>query len=142
MRDSLGSTTSWERDIPIFCIACETLRAQQYGPEPLGQCPKCGTEGTVWYPAGKEFDLRIGRMRNRSIPKGTRRWEYQSEARHSEFRLSGRIHFVEREINRLTNEYHERIIDKLTGQVVREVHEPLTQHQGRGAAKRRRKPPS
>ena len=120
-------------------MACEILRAELHGPEPLGPCTKCGTEATVWYPAGKEFRLRVSGILGRSVPKGGGRWQYQSQCGHSVFAQDGSIHWVEREIDRISNEYHERIIDKATGQVVREVHEPLSEHRGRGCAKRVRK---
>ena len=49
---------------------------------------------------------------------------------------NGRLHYVDRIIDRVRGEYHERIIDQETGEVVREIHEPLNQHRGRGSAKR------
>ena len=43
-----------------------------------------------------------------------------------------------RNIDRLANRYDEVITDPETGQVLREVHEPLTDHQDRGSARRDR----
>ena len=126
-----------------MCVACEMHLAAEYGPDPLGPCPKCGTEMSVWYPVGKEFRLRVAGFQDRSIPRGRsrRHWEYQSEAGHSVYEQDGRVYWIEREIDRVANEYYERIVDKETGEVVREVHEPLTAHRGHGSARRVRKPP-
>ena len=101
---------------------------------------------SVWYPVGKEFSLRVGGFQNRSIPKGRshRHWEAKSEAGHSVYKEDGRVYWIEREIDRIANEYYERIVDKETGEVVREVHEPLTEHRGHGSARRvtKQSPPS
>lgn len=56
------------------------------------------------------------------------------------FRKTGRLHNVTRQIDRRNNQYDETISDAETGEVVREVHEPLSEHRGRGSARGR--PPS
>ena len=53
------------------------------------------------------------------------------------FRKLGRWHQVTRIVNRRDDEYHEVIVDGQTGEVVREVHEPLSQHRGHGSARSR-----
>src|SRR6266851_954614 len=53
------------------------------------------------------------------------------------FRKLGRWHQVTRIVNRRDDEYHEVSVDGLTGEVVREVHEPLSQHRGHGSARSR-----
>jgi hypothetical protein len=73
-----------------------------------------------------------------------RRWEGQAvreaftgfdyHRRHKAVRQVCRV--VDRESDR----YTERIVDA-TGNVVREIDEPLSQHRGHGAAKRRRSQP-
>lgn len=47
---------------------------------------------------------------------------------------------VSRVVDRENNRYTERIVDA-AGNVVREINEPLSQHRGHGAAKRRRPQP-
>ncbi len=51
------------------------------------------------------------------------------------FRLTGRWHRIHRVIDRRGDRYYERIEDDETGEVVRLVDEPLTDHQGRGSAR-------
>jgi len=48
------------------------------------------------------------------------------------------MHHVELAVDRIRNRYYERIIDKESGEVVREVDEPLADHVGRGSAKKNR----
>jgi hypothetical protein len=52
------------------------------------------------------------------------------------YRLGQRWHRVERRIDYANDWYDEVITDEATGQVVREVHQSLKEHQGRGSAKR------
>jgi len=51
-------------------------------------------------------------------------------------RKTQRWSIVTRIIDRRRGSYDELIIDRETGDVVREVHEPLSQHRGRGSARR------
>jgi len=54
-------------------------------------------------------------------------------------RLTGRWHQLERVLDRRRNRYFEHIEDADTGQTVRHVEERLTEHQGHGDARRRRR---
>jgi len=121
--------------MPVFCAACELLLGEDWTSCPSGPCPKCGHDARVWYPVGQEFRLRISRSRSRERPPGGGPWVYQDQEGDSFFKAEGRMHYVERIIDRVAGEYHERIIDKETGKVVREVHEPLANHRGRGSAR-------
>jgi hypothetical protein len=47
-----------------------------------------------------------------------------------------RMVHVYRDLNRETNRYRERVTDPETGEVLREVDEPLDEHTGHGSAKR------
>ncbi len=127
--------------MPIFCNACELFLADDWASCPSGPCPKCGFETHVWYPVGKEFHLRVS-SRGESRPPGGGPWVYQDQAGDSFFEAEGRMHYVQRIIDRLAGEYHERIIDKGTGEVVREVHESLKDHHGRGSARPPELPPN
>lgn len=52
-------------------------------------------------------------------------------------RDSGKWYDLTRHIDRRNNRYKERIVDPETGDVIREVDEPLSDHRGRGNAKRK-----
>jgi hypothetical protein len=51
------------------------------------------------------------------------------------FRKLGRWHRLFRRIDHEADRYSERITDAETGEVVRELEEPLSEHRGRGSAK-------
>lgn len=55
------------------------------------------------------------------------------------YRLERRWHNLHRIIDRRRNRYFEHIEDEKTGKVVRHVDERLSDHIGRGSAKRRRR---
>src|SRR3954463_11903360 len=48
---------------------------------------------------------------------------------------TGKWNHLTRVVDREANAYHEVIVDLETGAVIREVHEPLSEHQGHGSAK-------
>jgi hypothetical protein len=56
-------------------------------------------------------------------------------------RDSGVWRHLSRVIDRENDEYQEVVKDSKTGEIVHECHEPLSQHQGHGAAKRRSEGP-
>ncbi len=122
----------------VFCFSCRTLLADEVEPRPTAPCPKCGVDITAAYKRGDEFKITAGGFS--LIPKRPDggRWESKSESKHSYFKVEGRNHFIERLIDRNSNRYRERIVDVETGEVVREIFEPLTSHQGRGTARTKR----
>jgi len=50
-------------------------------------------------------------------------------------RKTGHWNMLERDIDRENDQYHERIVEPQTGEVLRAVDEPLSQHQKRGSAR-------
>lgn len=137
-RHSPAKAVALGDSMPYFCGGCDMLLGEVRERAPSAPCPKCGVEVLVWYDPGKEFVIRARRSRTTQRPQGGGRWIYQHTSGDSYFGLTGREHYIERSIDRAAGMYHERIIDKISGEVVREVHEPLTQHRGRGGAKARK----
>ncbi len=102
---------------------------------PDGPCPTCAYDAVSTRNTEDPSPFQVTAFRTKSLVPGTRRWTYMYAAYHSVFRETGEAHFVSRTINRTADSYHERVIDKETGRVVREVAEPLSRHVGRGSAK-------
>jgi hypothetical protein len=50
-------------------------------------------------------------------------------------RDSDRWNYLQRDIDHEHDWYDEKIVDPTTGNVIREVHEPLSQHRNRGSAR-------
>ncbi len=124
--------------MPVNCWACDYLFIEGDSSEGLPECPKCGSSGKVMHPSGQEARLQAGLCITSSPPSGGR-WECKSETKHSYYKKDDEHHFIDRTIDRANNHYYERIINKETGEVVREVDERLTEHQGRGSAKHKKK---
>jgi hypothetical protein len=68
-----------------------------------------------------------GSGRRRSIIEQVSEWSF--------FRATGKWHFVRRIVDRKTDRYFEHITDE-NGELIRECEERLTDHQGRGTAKK------
>ncbi|MDP9250096.1 MAG: hypothetical protein M3O78_01850 [Chloroflexota bacterium] len=80
-------------------------------------------------------DLLSGRLKNPNL--GSRRGRRVDITAGSDyFRRGQRWHRVDRTIDYVNLWYDETITDEETGEVIRECHEPLSEHQGRGSAKR------
>ena len=125
--------------MPTFCFACETLRSEEESASFKEACQKCGHTMTVSYPPGQEFNLVAGGFSITSKPPEGGRWFSQQRLYHSHYKKDDEHHVVQRHINRDGDSYYERIINKETGEVVREVKEPLSEHRGRGSAKKKSK---
>ncbi len=79
---------------------------------------------------------RITRVRFESRVPGTSQWDRRRDGYHSVFKATGAVHFVSRTLDKRADMYHEWIVDRASGVVVRDVSEPLTTHSGHGSAKR------
>ena len=94
-------------------------------------CPACGSKIRVLKAAiGPDTKLRIkaGEVKERN----------SSLAVHMErglHKATGRRHIVVRLFDRIRNRYVEQIKDEATGEIIREVDQPLSDHRGRGADK-------
>ena len=122
--------------MPVHCGACDYFFNDSENSEGLPDCPKCGFSVKTIFPLGQVGRLQ-GALCIKSIPPEGGRWISKSESKHSHFKRDDEQHYIERVIDRGNNHYYERIINKETGEVVREVEEPLTEHQGRGSAKKK-----
>ncbi len=128
----------------VRCSQCGADLHESPGIDPSQRvpCPRCGSNGRK---LGVEIRAQVtlhsmlsykGRRGGKGRPfvEGRVGGELQ--------RSTGRWLRLERVIDRARDWYREHISDPRTGEVVRHVEEPLTQHHGHGAAKRRPEPPS
>lgn len=104
---------------------------------PRHPCPDCGaTARTVHLHASDTVSVHES-VALKGLPAEGGRWFIHLVQDKLEwFRKLGRWHLVTRVIDRRNDQYDEVITDHETGAVVREVHELLSQHQGRGSARR------
>ena len=113
-------------ELRCWCRHCKA----ELPPDHTGPCPYCGETGkdckvTVTAAIGIRTNLRATKKR-RGVGKFVKEilqgwFPSKSPA------LKEGVH-KERIIDREKNEYHETVEDADTGEVIREVHEPLSQH--------------
>lgn len=119
---------------PIKCARCFTELAE-YPSASLGQklpCPNCGSIARSFgVTISNEVTLREKfQVRLHPEKKG---WRYEVKSGDDLHRNSGDWMKVTRIVDKQNDNYHERIVNPLTGSVVHECHEPLSQHRGHGA---------
>ena len=126
----------------VLCGECGLLleEAGSTAPSDRTPCPDCGSlkrKFEVHIEARASAEVGLGLKQKRP---GLKRPVVEEVKRPETFRKTGARHRVERVIDRSDSDpekwrYREKIIDVATGEVVREVDEPLKDHTGRGSAK-------
>lgn len=99
-----------------------------------GALPPIRDEGTVTVRVDLTYDAKV----LAPAPSNTKR-RYERRMREGYDREGRRVTY-DRIIDKDGDLYHERVVDVATGDVIRDVTEPLSEHRDRGSA-RRRKPP-
>ncbi len=118
----------------IRCSDCgEQLDAQ------AGACPRCGSRHrTVHVTAGVRTEaLALARLQQKR--RGCSKPIREVKAGDEIYRETGERRRLVRVIDREHDRYYERIED-LSGDVIRHIDEPLSQHRGHGYAKKKRHP--
>jgi hypothetical protein len=99
--------------------------------------PQPGQDVTVAL-TGIEIKSETGRLaansRTRTGPRGRGKYDREVIAGH-DYSASGRMVKKDRLIDRVNDLYVEKVADADTGEVLREVEEPLSEHINRGSAK-------
>lgn len=106
--------------------------------KPPDACPQCGAANWLLRVGfGETISARDGMTATGFGPhKGKERAKIlRAKVVTEVFRKTGRLHNVNRTIDKRNDQYDEIITDAETGEVVREVHEPLSEHRGRGSAR-------
>src|SRR4051812_30044774 len=120
-------------DVAILCKDCGTRLDDRGDPPPDGPCPHCGSYSREIrlseYGHGREGTRLEAREDGARKP-----WLERTDAPELH-RDTQRWQNVHRAINRRDDTYDEVIVDEETGAVLREVHEPLSMHEGRGSAR-------
>jgi hypothetical protein len=102
---------------------------------PRSLCALCGaTTKKMHFLAEASVGVSAS-MRGVGYTTSKSNWLAKFYSRPEWHRALGRLHDVSRMFNKRTDEYHEVIHDHETGELVMEVHEPLSEHQGHGSAK-------
>jgi hypothetical protein len=130
----------------VFCGGCGSPLPED---PPSGRvpCPTCGATARIFDEHVRE-EIRV-EVQLHGLTSGKRGGRTASGRPQFEFKSgddlthrTGRWAWLERRFDRTDPDpanwrYHERIVDQETGEVLREVDEPLGKHQRRGSAKGR-----
>jgi hypothetical protein len=90
---------------------------------------------------GVSAKVDAGRLAEKAVSRTGKktRGKYDHEAlRGHEFSAGGHLMEKERIIDRKNNNYKELVVNTDTGEVVRDVEQPLSEHTGRGSAKHKK----
>ena len=135
-----GNMASESGNRRVLCADCKTELlgwSQDEVPAERTPCPHCGSLSRlvdVYVTDTVEVHSMLG---VKAKTPGERRPFSEQKVGDEFFRKTGRWHRVRRLVDRRGNRYVEHIEDAETGEVIRDVEEPLTDHQGRGDAARR-----
>lgn len=136
-------------DDPVesFCVKCGHQTNDVGTGIPRGPCPICGEtarKATVLVSVTASFStgtiIKGFSQIKRPKKSGKARKPFFEERNLNElYRKTGRMSRVYRVLDYLKNWYYEKITDRESGEVIREVAEPLSEHRNRGSAKQGRR---
>jgi len=123
-------------NVAVSCSDCKASVDEPAGIEEREPCPSCGSLArTVGVTLTSTVQIRtLLDMKGRH--QGETRPFVESKQGNELFQATGEWRTVRRVVDREHDRYTEHITDA-AGNVVRDVDEPLSQHRGHGAAKRR-----
>jgi hypothetical protein len=99
-------------------------------------CPSCGSLRRGHYAVIHEkLDLRVGWTLKHRSP-GFKKPRHEEVVKPDLHRKTGRLRWLTRVIDRVRYRYREHITDVETGDVLRSVDEPLTEHVDRGSVRK------
>jgi predicted Zn-ribbon and HTH transcriptional regulator len=116
---------------------CADCGEKIFSPQVSSLCPSCGSNR-------RRLDIKINLKRMpievpvRVVTGDTTEKSSPQTIRYirSLTRKTNRVASVIRFIDRINDRYDKMIIDEKAGEIIYECHEPLTQHRGRGSARK------
>jgi hypothetical protein len=127
-----------EPTVAIQCKECGAHLDEDPGATPKSPCPHCGsTSRHMSMTMGATVEMRSS-MDAKMRREGSKRFAAHHRSGASFFRKLGRWHILTRVIDREQDRYYEKVVDEETGEVLREVDERLSDHQGHGDGRKGR----
>jgi DNA-directed RNA polymerase subunit RPC12/RpoP len=120
------------------CLACDNKYRTPEASETI-PCPTCGSQHVtrlvVVSDKGKGHEFQELRCKDNSYPskKKLRRHIQSGIKQGGDGRLVGKWRLIDVD----KDDYEEKVIDFNTGEVLRKIKEPLSQHWGRGSARKK-----
>jgi DNA-directed RNA polymerase subunit RPC12/RpoP len=125
----------------VFCGECgvQLDESPSRAPESRVACPECGSTRRR-FAVAIEDTIKIRESLRVRAKAGGKGKPFQEEKVGDDFwEKGGRWMTLRRLFDRRRNRYVERIEDPETGEVIRDVDEPLSDHRGHGDARRKRR---
>ena len=119
----------------IQCSGCDAILLEPFQVESRDPCPECGSTNRKFSMDAADR-LWLGEMLGMKQKRpGEKRPILETKCGDSLFRKTNEWHKLVRVIDRHNDRYYEFITNE-EGEVLRHVEEPLSEHRGRGSAKR------
>lgn len=119
------------------CVSCGAVLIEEKN-GPREPCPKCGGIPRKFFRECKEEIKIYEHLRMKGKHEGKGKPFFDQRAGASFYFKTQEWHHLERLIDKDNDLYIEKITNMETGEIVREVTEPLSLHQGRGSAKHKK----
>jgi hypothetical protein len=119
------------------CTICDA-RLFEPANEPAGPCPVCGGRNRS---ISVQLEDRVAfhdGYRIKAYLAGSSKFSIDERSGPSYYRVGDEWHHVMRVIDRENDRYTEVVRVLRTGEVIRQIDEPLSQHTGRGGSKNQR----
>jgi hypothetical protein len=126
---------------PVLCGTCKQQldESANLPPEERLPCPSCGSTTRIFSVEIRETVTLRSKLGLKHKRPGFKKPIYEEVSGDDLHRKTGLWSRLLRVIDRQNNRYKEEIIESETGKVLRVIDEPLTDHTGRGSAKKSRK---
>ena len=123
----------------VSCSQCGTRIDEPHNTphEQRVPCPSCGSIARTFNVHLNETLTLREKLGVKQKRPGHKKPIYESVGGDDLHRDTGQWNHLSREIDRLNDRYREKIVNPKTGEVIREVDEPLSEHVTRGSAKPR-----
>jgi hypothetical protein len=125
--------------VEVTEVVCKSCGADRALDPPDSVCGACGARARLIQMTGTAVVTPRVELRGKAFDGKTGKWFAKIKAATELYHLENVWTHVMRVINRRENKYDEVITDAQTGAVRQECHEPLSEHQGHGSAKRTKK---
>lgn len=136
--------SSQNPEVVVTCQDCGTIVDEDPSTpvETKQPCPSCGSKTRlikVHAKAERVMEVHESAHLKARMP-GEEQQYLEVEAGDSLYVKTGEYNQLKRVIDRQNDRYQEHIVNPRTGEVIRDVDEPLSEHIGHGSAKNSKKP--
>ena len=116
------------------CVKCDAVILEPAGAK-RSPCPACGATGRSFHVTLQDSLVVHDGYRLKQYKAGSSKFSVDDRSGPSFFQVGNEWHHLQRTIDRENDRYTETVRVLSTGELIRHVDEPLSEHVGRGGAK-------